>query len=624
MESAGAININFTLHWLDWTVILLYLVGIVYLGVWFGKFTKSTNDFFLGGQRFSWWVGSIACVATLVGSYSFLQYSQNGYNFGFSSIVAYTNEWFVLPLFLLIWLPIVYYSRLTSIPEYFQKRFDEKTRIVVLCIMLIYLQGYIGINLYTIGVAIHGILGWDITFSAAFISVLTGIVIYAGGATSVMMADLIQAFLLLSAGILVFYFGIDAVGGFSEFWNALPTRNQLPFANFNSPAEFNFIGDFWSDAMTGTVAFYFINQSVLMRILSVKSVRESRKTIIFTVLVLMPIAAISVSGGGWVARAMVEKGLLTVPGDNAKDVFIQVSKILCGPGFFGFVMVAMLAALMSTLEALINAVSAIAVNDIWKPYVKKNQSDQYYLKIARYIAIFSNIVGILLIPIFASFASIYQALAHFTAITTPPLIVVIVLGAIWNRFTAAGAFWTLILGSLIVVVSLFYPGLVDPIAHGEAVNINAPTWEQHSYMRSLFALIVCTILGIIISFLTKPKSKEDLEGLVISSIELARTKFKGGTPSDECIGLRINSTFTEGLVTQGEIQATKEVWSKLKLSAGDLVYVSDARGWLGGLRSIHLKVSKDVSNTDSLIMTPFDIDQGNLISGNLVSIEKIM
>ena len=118
---------DFSLHPLDWAVIATYVVGIVLLGVWFGKFTKNTNDFFLGGQRFSWWVGSIACVATLIGSYSFMQYAQNGFNYGLASMTAYTNDWFVLPLFLLVWLPIVYYNRLTSIPEYFERRFDRRT-----------------------------------------------------------------------------------------------------------------------------------------------------------------------------------------------------------------------------------------------------------------------------------------------------------------------------------------------------------------------------------------------------------------------------------------------------------------------------------------------------------------
>lgn len=608
-------------------MIVAYLIVCVGLGVWFGRFTKNTKDFFLGGQRFSWWVGSIACVATLVGSYSFLQYSQNGYNFGFSAVTAYTNDWFVMPLFLLVWLPITYYSKLTSIPEYFERRFDRRTRIAVLLIMLIYLQGYIGINLYSIGVAIHGVLGWDLIFSAAVISVLTGIVIYSGGATSVMMVDLIQAFLLLGAGVLVFVLGIVELGGFSEFWQALPPRHKLPFANFNSPAEFHFIGDFWGDAITGTIAFYFINQSVLMRVLSVKSVRDARRTLLFTVLFLMPLAALAVSGAGWVARALVEKNLLdpSVAADNAKDVFMLVSKHLCRPGVFGFIAVAVLAALMSTLEALINAVSAIAVNDIWKPILRPGRDEAYYLKAAKYVAVLANILGILLIPLFDKFGSIYQALAHFTAIVTPPLVVVIVLGACWSRFTSAAALGTLVIGPLFLVLSLFYPGMISPIAHGEAIAPGAEPWEKHTYMRSLFGLIVCLISGVLITFLSKPKTSLELEGLVASSVESAKRRFKGAEPSEEGVGIVLKAKLLSGEVQPGVARLSPQQMQALSVSPGDLLYVADYRWWLGGLRSIHLKAGEaHEQGEDSVVLCEEDCASSSLLLARPISVQKLL
>jgi len=101
----SAVGVTFSVA--DWIVILLYFTGIVFLGIWFGKFTHTTSDFFFGGQRFPWWLIAISCIATLVGSYSFIQYSEVGFNFGMASLVPYTNEWFVMPLFLLGWLPIV-------------------------------------------------------------------------------------------------------------------------------------------------------------------------------------------------------------------------------------------------------------------------------------------------------------------------------------------------------------------------------------------------------------------------------------------------------------------------------------------------------------------------------------
>jgi solute:Na+ symporter, SSS family len=647
METAGApMTLSVPMHPLDWAVIGVYVIGIVLLGLWFGSFTRDTSDFFLGGQRFSWWVGSVACVATLIGSYSFLQYSQNGYLFGFSSMTAYTNEWFVLPLFLLVWLPIIYYSRLTSIPEYFERRFDRRTRVAVLVIMLVYLQGYIAFNLYSIGFAAQSLAGGSMLFWAALIALLTAIVIYAGGATSVMMADLFQAVLLLSAGLLVFVLGVREVGGPGRFLDGLSSTQKLPFANFNSPKEFHFIGDFWSDAITGTIAFYFINQGVLMRILSVKSVREARKTVLFTVVVLMPLAAIAVSGAGWVGRAIVthhgddalefsvdgrEGGDSTVrsipapPDERAgKDIFIRVVRKLCAPGVFGFVMAAMLAAMMSTLEALINALSAVAVTDIWRPFLQPGRSDAHYLRIARLVAIAGYVLGLILIPIFAPFGSIYEALTHFNAIVVPPMVVVICLGVLWERFTPAAAFWTLILGLAALGASLFWPEMIRPFAHGEPVDPADAPWKHYSYMRSLFGLVVSGTLGVTITLVTRPKPVEQLAGLTLRTIAAGRRKFKGGEPNDRALGRSVIATPSIEDVPAGSIRLSRALMDGLEARPGDLMYVSDARWWLGGLRSIHVRAIEPTQAEAPVGLARLDVERGKLKLNRPVRIEKLL
>ena len=78
------------LHPLDWAVIAAYFGLVVGAGLWFSRFTKTTQDFFFGGQRFAWWLVAISCVATLVGSYSFINYSEVGFNFGIPSLTNHS------------------------------------------------------------------------------------------------------------------------------------------------------------------------------------------------------------------------------------------------------------------------------------------------------------------------------------------------------------------------------------------------------------------------------------------------------------------------------------------------------------------------------------------------------
>ena len=145
--------------WLDYAIIAFYFLGILWVGTLFGKYTKSTKDFFFGGQRFAWWLVAISSIATVVGSYSFIKYAAIGYRHGFSSTVTYLNDWFIIPFFLLGWLPIIYFNRIQSIPEYFTKRFDRRTGMATVVIILVFLTGYVGINFYTLGVAMQPLIG---------------------------------------------------------------------------------------------------------------------------------------------------------------------------------------------------------------------------------------------------------------------------------------------------------------------------------------------------------------------------------------------------------------------------------------------------------------------------------
>jgi SSS family solute:Na+ symporter len=602
-------------HALDWAALAVYFGGIVAVGMFVSKFTKTTADFFLGGQRFPWWLVSMSCVATLVGSYSFINYSEVGFNFGFASVTNYTNEWFVIPLFLIGWLPVIYFNRILSIPEYFERRFDLRTRRLVLVLLLIYLEGYIGINLLTIGVAMKGLFGWNVMLSATGIAILSALYLHAGGQTSVLITDLLQGFLLLAAGLTVLVLGFSKLGGFGAFLDGLPMPHKLPFARFNSPPEFHFVGEFWGDAITGTFAFYLINQGVLMRFLSAKSVADGRKAMLFTAAFLMPLAAVAVGGAGWVGRAMVTQGLL--PADtSARDVFVTVARAVCTPGIFGFVVAAMIAALMSTLDTLISAVSAIAVNDVWKP-LYPNRDDKYYLGAARHAALGATVLGIFLIPVFEQFKSIYQALSYFTSSITPPLVVVIVLGLVWRRFTARAAFWSLLLGSIAMVVSIFQPAVVTPFSHGVDPS------EGFTYLRSCYGVFATLAFAFVCTWLDPDKSEHAGEGLTLSSIRLAMEGFKGGKLDDAGVGESSLSPWKR-VDEPGEIvRVPAELAGRLSIREGDLIYLADPRWWLGGFRSIRAKAAGPAGGADIEISNEL-AEHGGLKSGRPVRLEKIL
>ena len=177
---------------LDYGIMVGYFVAMLLIGTWFGRNQKSTNDFFFGGQRFSWWLISFSLVATTIGSYSFVKYSKIAYEHGIASSQTYLNDWLWAPLLLFGWLPILYFSRVVSIPEYFERRFDVRARRVATVLLLVYLIGYVGINLFTMGQALNILLGVDVWLAAALVAGVSAVYVTFGGQTSVIMTDLFQ------------------------------------------------------------------------------------------------------------------------------------------------------------------------------------------------------------------------------------------------------------------------------------------------------------------------------------------------------------------------------------------------------------------------------------------------
>ena len=191
--------------------------------------------------------------------------------------MTYMNDWFIVPFFMFGWLPIIYFARVRSIPEYFERRFNRTARYIAVCIIMAYMFFYIGYNLFTIGVALEGMFGLPLLYSVPIVAFFLGAYVTFGGQTAVIFTDLFQGIMLYIAGGLAILAGIAALGGFGEWWAYLPESHRLPFVHLTDDPKFNTAGLFWGEALAGSIAFSFMNQGFIMRYLAIKSVHDGRK-----------------------------------------------------------------------------------------------------------------------------------------------------------------------------------------------------------------------------------------------------------------------------------------------------------------------------------------------------------
>lgn len=696
-----------TLHGLgtatDWVVMFAYFIGIMLFGSYFAKYNRSTNDFFFGGRRFAWWLITVSIVATGVGSHSFVKYAAKGFEHGISSTMTYMNDWFFIPFFLFGWLPIVVYTKIRSIPEYFERRFSPTVRFIATVFQLLYMIGYLGIGLLTLGKvftpllpASFGILGLTIPVTLMgviiVIALITGLYTTFGGQTAVIFTDLLQGLILLFAGVLIFIMGISYVGGLDAFWHLLPPDWRLPLADFNKPADFNFVGIFWQDGVAGSVGFLFMNMGLLMRFMSAKSVNEGRKAAVFNVLFMLPISAIVVGNAGWIGKALTQMVPSQLnPNINPDEVFIAVTHIIASKGVFGFVIAALTATLLSTVDSLINAIAAVYINDVHRPikkllkkkYKSENAESKKELGAARMASIGFTIVGILATIPFNSYPTVYEAHGYFHSTLTPPLVTAIFLGVFWRRFTPAGVVATFLGGSSLMILGARYPGiLIAPFSHGTPMDPIHP----YTYISALYNTFVCVFLGVFVTYtqplllkvtnqIRKSEShkkiiylliafaalfqimvwfnlgplfillvatflltlltafaaaysikydpKAQIEGLTAWSIHRAKEMFKGGK-INEREGEIVKVHWKLKNDNEDFINISHKEMKKMKAEVGDLVYLCDARKYLGGLKSVHTKLGNP-HNEESIVYIGNEHKLSALFQeGKILYVEKEM
>lgn len=629
-------NTGFGIHLTLNATIIVGFIGITYFilitafGTYFSKFSKNINDYFYSGQRFSWWLAAASMVATGIGSYSYLKYSQQGFETGMSSTMTYLNDWFIVPFFIFGWLPIIYFARVRSIPEYFERRFNRTARYIAVAIILMYMFFYIGYNLFTIGVAIEGLFGIPQLWSVPVITLFLGLYVTFGGQTAVIFTDLVQGIMLYVAGGLAIFAGIWVLGGFGEFWSWLPVSHRLPFVHLLEDPGFNASGLFWGEALAGSIAFTFMNQGFIMRYLAIRSVHEGRKAAFFNVVITLPLSAIVVGAVGWVAKSLITKqaavgtlaGIQPIHIENTYHTFIIVcwETLKRNSWLFGFVVAALTAALMSTVDTLINACAAIGIYDIYKPLIKPDAPDKHYLVVARWASAITTLIGLLLVIWFNKQTGSLMAI-HYKGIMLiiPPIVTTIFLGAFWKRFNAIGASVSMLIGILFTMATNWFPGMVKPLAWFVVGN------AKDLYMPGLFGMFVTAIAGIIITLLTQPDTEKDITGLTVDSLDVAMEMYKGGKPNT-VPGKTVKRrpvAFDES-IPFGLVSVDAAAMERMKANEGDMVFLTDARGWLGGLRSQHVKLATPLATADNRVhMSKATHEDAFLLDGRPVTLEKI-
>lgn len=428
---------EFELETLDLAIIGAYIVGIIALGYWAGRGTKDSDDYFLAGRGMIWPLVGFSLIVTNFSGTQFLGLAGAGYDTG---IAVWNYEWIatlVLVFFAVLILPIYLQSKISTVPEFLEKRYDRRSRkafsgFTVVTGMLIDSAGGLFAGALVLSLMFPNV---PLMVHVVIIALLGGLYVILGGLKAVMITDTIQGALLFVAAGIIF---VVLFAQFDYNWSVLPELAPGEDFSIARSADDDFLP--WPGIFTGAIFLGFYvwisNHVVVQRVLAAKNLDHGRWGALFAGAMQLPLLV-----------------LLVFPGIFARDVFPDLDDPdMAWPslifefvpvGLRGLVVAALIAALMSTLDSVLNGAASLVVNDFVKTR-DKEYSDRGLLILSRVLVGVFMVIAIAWAPVILSFDTLVEYFQSFLGYVTMPFVVALIGGIFWKRATAGGAFWTMV------------------------------------------------------------------------------------------------------------------------------------------------------------------------------------
>jgi len=446
---------------LDLVVILLYLIGILLIGLLSARKKKMTSDqYFLAGRGLNWPVVGAALFAANISTVHLVGLAASGYNEG---LVWGNFEWMAVVTLILLGLvfaPFYFNSKISTLPEFLEKRYSPASRSFLAFMgILAALFVHIGMSLYAGAVVFQAFFGISVFTSIFLISIVTAAYTVMGGLKAVVVTETIQTVILLLGAVLltaiaVFTLPEHGISSLSEL-KAVLKPGQLSM--LHSKASIDAIspigvssGLTWYAVFLGYpilgIWYWCTDQTIVQRVLGSKSQRDAQVGPLFAgLLKILPVFIIVLPGV--IGYALFKDQI----GADANQTLPILINNLLPTGLKGIFASALLAALMSTISAALNSSGTLVAVDIVKR-IKPDTSDRMQVRIGRISSVIVMILAMIWSTQGGKFASIFEAVAKIATSLAPPVTTVFLLGVFFKRGTKEAALITLITGFLLGVV----------------------------------------------------------------------------------------------------------------------------------------------------------------------------
>ena len=396
---------------LDWIIFFSYFLVLILTTIILSQTkVKTSRDYFTGANTMPMLAVAISVLATSQSAATFLGGPEYSYKHDLTFLGFYASAFLAILFVSKVLVPKFYAINAITVYEYLEHRYGETSKRYAGVMFLVGRLFASGARLYIGALAISMILFNDIVAMHIVISIAILIIgalgyTYFGGVKSVIFSDIIQAVTYIGAGLaVVIYLYYSLNSDFSTIMATLNENNKLKLIDFSFSGGFSI----WT-LLTGwfllKIAAYGLDQDMTQRVLTCKNREEGSRSLIYSIIFTIPVALLFLIIGlllyifyqhpelSSVKSACVDQN---IDGESVKIFMLYILNEM-PEGLRGLVTVGAIAAALSSTNSVLSAMSSVAIEDIYRPWISKNQkSELHYLKASRVmVLVFALLLSIM-------------------------------------------------------------------------------------------------------------------------------------------------------------------------------------------------------------------------------------
>ncbi len=528
-----------TLNGIDWTIGSIVLFGSMFVGLYMAKINKAgqnSSNFFLGGRKITWPIIGASLFATNIGAEHLVGLSGDSYRYGLSAGSVELTTAITLGFACAFLFPYYIKNKIFTIPEFLELRYNRQARTFFSGLMLVIsVMTKLAFTLFAGALVLNSLLGWNVMTTVFFIGMAVAVFTMIGGFTAVAYTDTIQAVIMIVGSSIMLFIGLDKVGGWDNLLEIAPEAMSIarPYDDASYP-----LWGIIATAFYAGIFYWGIDQVNVQRTLAAPNLHHARWGAMFAVFLKMfPIFIFALPG---VIAFALYPGL---EGDESRNTFVLLINNLLPAGLRGLVLSSLVAALITSLIAVLNSVSTLVVRDFVVEFRPK-MTDKNQVFAGRIVIFIATLFGIgAAYIVYKNEEGLYKYLQTITAYLVLPVFPAIFFGIISKKVTLTAAKVSVLAG--IVLSTIF---VIDQFSGPEAGQKLFPFLHYKLTLnfgyRGLWATFLITAILFGVSAFTEKTAPEKL---VRTTVDYSKVPEKFAGITDWRLHLAILSVITISL-----------------------------------------------------------------------------